>query len=343
MRTCLKMSSIGKLTCLFFFLALTKCQHSSTEKKKAVLEFSQINEHFKSLSSRDQKNALQNSWTFFSAVFQFDEFQDDLLKAFPSLNVFGQVPVVIGNTPLDMRALQIKQANPVAILLAIDLEIRELSRFHNQNADFECLELFWRNNNLPTPSHSFSNSNRSANASSSSNNLGLQSVDVADHPLPPAIPRDENINQLALLLRQSLKLPPNSELKPLVRQSSSQVQFKIPSGEIFEIFAVPLTCPAFKEKKYLLPAAGTLRCLQKQSSTWMTVLASESTVLDDKWVPEARQRCERWNKPLSTKSGEFATALKNSVLPAAWSLYPRLQIFIEQQADRYERAFQVAN
>jgi hypothetical protein len=135
-------------------LALTlfiSCQSTPT-KKIAPGEFVDILEDFQKLPKATQTSALENGWIYFTYAFQYPKFQQKLLIEFPSLNVFASKPALLGKTPLDLRLLNKTDINPIALLMAIDLEMEILSRFHtNTQISPKCLEDFWSEWGLPLP------------------------------------------------------------------------------------------------------------------------------------------------------------------------------------------------
>ncbi|MEZ4815122.1 MAG: hypothetical protein R3A80_07965 [Bdellovibrionota bacterium] len=150
---------------------------------------------------------------------------------------------------------------------------------------------------------------------------------------------NERSKRLALYLRQSLGLPANTPLTLLSFEDPIRAQFAVNNSEVFEIFSSPVDCKSFQEKQYLIPNLGKMKCMQKQSSAWVSVAAKESTVVSDNWVSEVKQRCQRWVRPISDQFRKENIDLKKSPLGKAWSLYPRLKNFTLSEANRYEASF----
>jgi hypothetical protein len=326
---------------LFLFTFLISCQSTEKiahKKREIPLEVNDILSNFNSMPKAIQKKALENSWVYFTYAFQFAKFQQDLLKEFPSLNVFGIKPALIGRTPLDLRLLNKVDANPIALLLAIDLEMELLSRFHsNQQTAPKCLEDFWIEWNLPLPRTQLSNTQVSTPRNLSKTNPIEASATTA---------LNESSSRLALYLKQSLALPPETPLKLIGFEDAVRAQFSVQENatdaETYEIFSAPIDCKALQEKKFAIPLLGKMRCLQKQSATWITVSSKESTVLSDNWGSEVKQRCQKWERPLSDMLKKDSAQIRSSALSRSWSLYPRIRNFINTEASRYELSFRQA-
>lgn len=328
-------------TTMLFVIGLSvfsSCQHT-TPGKSPPLEIDALVESFRKLPKQTQLEGLQNTWTFFTTSFNFSEFQNSFLQTFPSFGILEKADVLTGNTALDLRPLRLEKANPIALLLSIDLEMELLSRFHSQTfAAPRCLETFWTDWNLKIPSTA-----RAELAESNATQSPLEKT--LENPIQTSdareIPMNENATRLGIYLKQALGLDKATHLKVLSNSGERRAKFKIPSGDVYEIFSSPVECKAYKEKKYVVPTVGKIKCLQKQSATWMTVLAKESTMLEGNWALETKKRCARWTKPLNdiTKL-DFEQKMRNSPLASSWSLYPRLRSWVIRQADRYEAAFQ---
>ncbi len=297
------------------------------------MEVSDIVENFQKLPQETQKTALENGWAYFSYAFNFPAFQQRVLKEFPSLAVFDAKPSLLGRTPLDLRLLTNTDANPVALLLAIDLEMEMLSRFHSntQNSP-RCLETFWTDIGLTIP--------RSQASVYAPPLARLPAQNEGNVESPKGLPLNERSRRLSLYLKQSLGLAKESNIKLVHFEDPIRAQFILGENEAFEIFASPIDCKVLAEKKHLIPQLGKMKCLQKQSAAWITVPAKESTVVSDDWVSEVKTRCQKWSGPLADdlKKGNSAQ-LKNSPIPKSWSLYPRLRNFVMSEADRYGASF----
>lgn len=317
-------------------LALTlllSCQSTPT-KKIAPIEYVDILEDFQKLPKATQTTALENGWIYFTYAFQYSKFQQKLLKEFPSLNVFPSKPALLGKTPLDLRLLYKTDINPLALLLAIDLEMEILSRFHtNTQTSPKCLEDFWSEWGLPLPRTHIS-SKMDYTPRNLSQSSTLESV--------KEVPLNEKSKRLSIYLLQSLGMSPDTKIKLLSFEEPIRAQFLVNDNESYEIFSSPIECKALQEKKFLIPLLGKMKCLQKQSATWITVSAKESTVVSDNWVSEVKQRCQKWERPISDQLNKEQLQIKNTPLSKAWSLYPRLRNFVLSEADRYEASFRKA-
>ncbi len=308
---------------------LGACQTLSGPKVQAP-EVADIVQNFQSLPKETQKIALENGWTYFSYAFNFTNFQSKLLAEFPSLSVLGTKATLLGRTPLDLRPMNKNESNPAALLLAIDLEMEILSRFHSntQNSP-RCLEDFWSEWSLPIPRSQASRLNTFERTPTQS-----AKVDAAQ-----GVTLNERSQRLALYLKQSLALSSDTKVTLLSFEDPIRAQFAVNNGEVYEIFSTPIECKALQNKQFIIPHLGKMKCLQKQSAAWITVASKESTVVSDNWVSEVKQRCQRWVRPLSEQIRRDNLNIKGTPLSKAWSLYPRLRNFILKEADRYEASF----
>jgi hypothetical protein len=324
---------MGMKSYKFLLLApilLVSCQ-SSPGKNKAPLEITDITNYFQKLPKETQKKATENGWTYFSYAFSFENFQTKLLNEFPSLGFFGKQATLIGRTPLDLRPMNNVETNPIALMLSIDLEMEILSRFHsNTQASPHCLEDFWSEWGLYIPRAHASNPYTFGRTPTQSENKLTSEAGV---------PLNERSKRLAIYLRQSLALSAETPLTLLSFEDPIRAQFAVNNAEVYEIFSSPLECKTLQDKKQLIPFLGKMKCLQKQSATWITVAAKESTVVSDNWVSEVKQRCQRWVRPISDQLRRNNFSVKDSPLSKSWSLYPRLNNFIKSEADRYEASF----
>lgn len=318
---------------LLALLVLVSCQ-SISGKKEMKLEVQDIVTYFQKLPPETQKKAMENGWTYFSYAFSFEDFQKRLLSEYPSLGFFGSRSALLGRTPLDLRPLNKSEVNPIALMLAIDLEMEILSRFHsNTQASPHCLEDFWSEWGLPLP----------RSQASSPYLLGREPTQSTPKiNSDAAVPLNERSKRLAIYLKQSLALAAETPLTLVAFEDPIRAQFAVNNAEVYEIFSSPIECKTLGEKKHLIPSLGKMKCLQKQSAAWITVAAKESTVVSDNWVSEVKQRCQRWVRPLSDQLRKENLSIKGSPLSKAWSLYPRLNNFVKSEADRYEASFRQA-
>ena len=316
--------------CVLAFLV--GCQSTTSNKKEIPLEVSDILTRFQKLPKETQKKALENGWVYFTYAFDYASFHQRMIKEFPSLAAFGSQPALLGRTPLDLRFLNQATINPATLLLAMDLEMEILSRFHSsQHASPKCLEDFWTEWGLPLPRSQASSYLEPARAPTQSN---IEST--SDVPL------NERSRRLSLYLKQSLGLAADAKLKLISYEDPIRAQFLVNENEVYEIFSAPIDCKSLIDKKFLVPSLGKMKCLQKQSAAWVTVPAKESTVVSDNWASEVKQRCYKWGRPLSDQVKKDNVNIKTSPLAKAWSLYPRLQNFVASEADRYEQSFRKA-
>jgi hypothetical protein len=319
---------------VFFLFLLVGCKSTSSPKKN--LEINDITSIFQAMPKALQQRTTENGWVFFSNVFVLENFHQRLSKEFPVINSLENKKLLVGKGPLDLRLLREAQGNALSLLLAIDLEMEILSRFHsNPQSSPRCLENFWSEWGLPLP-----------RASASPYEASVERIPSQKQNLSSSddIPLNEKTRRIALHLRQSLQLTPTAPLKLLHFEDPDKAQFLVNNTDSYEIFAAPISCKEMAAKNHLSPAQGKLTCLQKQSATWMSMPSKDSTVLSDDWVTEVRQRCLKWVRPLSDdlrKSG-FDEKLKESPIRQSWSLYPRLRAWVVQEADRYEAAFRSA-
>ena len=326
-----------RLSTLIILFFLISCQ---SKPKEPVLEFRDLTSRFEELDKETQKQALENNWAFFSNTFRFEDFEKKLLEEFPSLNTFPAQPVLSGKTFLDFSFTNKKDANPALLLLAIDLEMELLARFHSNDGvnSPRCLESFWSEWGFPVPPVSrgtFTN----IELAESLQEKKASSVDEKS-PAIPSKPLNENEEKMASYLKLSVGLDKKTEVTPLSSEGLKRGKFKLKTGEVYEIFASPINCKAHVAKESLIPLVGKLTCLQKQSSTWVSFLTQENTLLENQWALESQKRCQRWIRPLSdTLHKEHNEAIQKAALSKSWSLYPRLRARIIREADRFESAF----
>ncbi|MEI7440595.1 MAG: hypothetical protein WCK43_03065, partial [bacterium] len=284
------------LSTFFILFLLVSCQ---SKPKEPVLEFRDLTSRFESLDKETQKQALENNWAFFSNTFRFEDFEKKLLEEFPSLNTFPPQPVLSGKTFLDFSFTNKKDANPALLLLAIDLEMELLARFHSNDGvnSPRCLESFWSEWGFPVPPVSrgtFTNIDLAEN---------LQEKKVSNmtesSSSTPAKPLNENEERMASYLKLSLGLDKKTDVTSLSSEGLKHGKFKLKTGEVYEIFSSPINCKALVAKESIVPLVGKLTCLQKQSSTWVSFPTQENTLLEDQWALGSQKRCQRWIRPLS--------------------------------------------
>jgi hypothetical protein len=325
------------LSIFFILFLLLSCQ---SKPKEPVLEFGDLTSRFQRLDKEAQKQALENNWAFFSNTFRFEDFEKKFLEEFPSLNTFPTKPVLSGKTFLDFAFTNKKEANPALLLLAIDLEMELLARFHsNDGANSpRCLESFWSEWGFPIPLISRGNFTNIDLTESLQEKKGSSVSETS--PINPAKALNENEEKMASYLKLSLGLDKKTEVTALSSVGLTRGKFKLKTGEVYELFLSPINCKALVAKESLLPLAGKLTCLQKQSSTWVSFQTQETTLLENQWLLESQKRCQRWIRPLSDiLHKENNETIQKAALSKSWSLYPRLRARIIREADRFESAF----
>lgn len=323
------------ILCVFF------CSCQSTLKEPA-LEFEDLTNRFQKLDPQIQQNALQNKWNFFTNTFSFDDFEKKMLEEFPSLNAFPVQHILSGKTFLNLALNTKRSSHPAVILLAIDLEMELLARYHSSEGarSPRCLEAFWSEWALPIPYVS-------------RGPYIKQDIDWEEKTLDPkpalsnsstpkalSKPLTENETKMSSYLKSVLNLDKNLDLEVLTSDELKSAQFKLKTGEVYQIFSSPLSCKDIASKDALLPLIGKLTCLQKKSSTWVVFLSQENPYLNDKWSLESQRACQRWIRPLSDiLHKKHREEIQKSPLYKSWSLYPRLRERIIREADRFEAAY----
>ena len=326
-----------KFFILIFFTFLS-CQ--SSKPKEPVLEFGDLTNRFQGLDKKTQEKALENKWAFFRKTFSFEDFETKLLQEFPSLNTFPSQSVLSGQTFLDLTLNSKKAANPALLLLAIDLEMEVLARFHSSDGinSPRCLEAFWSEWGFPVPLVSRGPLLKADLLSELGEKKSSQSSLNTLKSVPQLL--SENENKMALYLKTSLGLDKKTDLTLIYSEGIESAKFKLMTGEVYEIFSSPISCKEIASKNSLMPLIGKLTCLQKSSSTWVSFPSKENVFLNDQWFFETQKACQRWIRPLSDilhKSNY--EEIQKSALSKSWSLYPRLRTRILREADRFEAAF----
>lgn len=326
---------------IFIFIFLVSCQ---SKLKEPVLEFGDLTKRFQSLDKETQQKALENKWAFFRNTFSFHDFETKMLEEFPSLNVFPSQSILSGKTLLDLALNSKTSANPALLLLAIDLEMELLARFHSNDGvnSPRCLESLWSEWGFPVPAVTrgpFFNPNLALDSGETLN----QKTSTQSSPNSVAAPPQtlsENESRMALLLNISLGLDKKNDLTLISSEGIKSAKFKLKTGEIYEIFSAPLSCKEIASKETLMPLIGKLTCLQKGSSAWVSFLSQENSFLNDQWFFETQKACQRWIRPLSDILHKTNNEkIQKSPLSKSWSLYPRLRARILREADRFESAF----
>lgn len=324
---------------VFIFSLLSSCQ---TTFKEPALDFEDLTNRFQKLDQDAQQKALQNKWNFYSSVFSFEDFEKKIIEEFPSLNVFPAQNTLSGKTFLNLALPSQRKSNPALILLAIDLEMELLSRYHSLEGTKSprCLETFWSEWGLPLPLVSrspylYQNIEwEEKNPEVKQGSLDSAQVKKSTKAL------NENEKKMSAYLKGALNLDKNAEIELLTSDDLKSAQFKLQTGEIYEIFSSPVTCKEIVSKEILLPLIGKLTCLQKKNSTWIVFLSQETPYLKDQWIWESQKTCQRWARPLSDLlHKKHKDEIVKSPLYKAWSLYPRLRTRIMREANRFESAY----
>ena len=336
---------ISHKTFSFFvlFIFLFSCQ---SIPKEPVLEFSDLTNRFQSFDKEAQKEALENNWSFFKKTFNYEDFEKTWIQEFPSLQSFDSQTVLSGKTFLDFSLNSKKSLNPVLLLLAIDLEMELLARFHSSGGanSPRCLETFWSEWKLPiplvnrgpliilsdeTPKKASSNTNKEPNTEADINTSKKLSKKLSEEEM-----------KLADYLKTSLALDKKTELTPLSIEGIKHALFKLPSGDIYEIFQSPITCKEIASKEAIIPLLGKITCLQKTSGAWVSFPSEESSLLENQWSLESQKTCLKWIKPLTENLRKTMNKeIEKSGISRSWSLYPRLRSRMLREADRFESAF----
>ena len=318
---------------LICFFTLLSCQHKLKTEAPFVDD---IVEKYLSLPQNLQKSAFENEWHFFTYTYDQKVFNDRLLKEFPSLSIFGNFSMAHGKHPLDIRPYSTSDINPMTLIASLELETELLSRFHSANSSPQCIQNFWSQLRLPL------------NKTNTATFMPPRTISqVGKVEGTSVLPLDDNAKRLALFLRMSLGLAAETPLELVKHDFIDSAQFRVThnsSTELYDIFKSEISCQNLKDKKFLLPVLGKLKCLQKQSSTWISVPAREADELSAVWDTESKERCERWTKTIIDElfKNKKIQEIQKSSLSKSWSLYPRLKKWIQDEASRYQNAFRNA-